>query len=71
MKEKLSYHLTSLGFNVVGVAETSPNKGFIFSVKKDPNLDLQTLANFENLILDGFTYRGELNDIIYVFPKED
>lgn len=71
LKEKLSSHLTSLGFSIINVAETSPNKGFIFSVKKDNNDALKTISNFENLILDGFTERGDFNDIFYVFPKED
>jgi len=73
LRDELFTHLVDLGFLIKEVSETSPNKGFIFSVKTKSMDLLKKLETYKTLIFDGYTPVGDNGDynVFYIFPKED
>ncbi len=68
LRDSLKNHLISLGLFIEDISETSPNKGFLFTVKADNTDIFKNLDNFESLIFDGYTSRGEFFDLVYIIP---
>jgi len=71
MRDRLYNHLVNLGFLIKDSGETSPNAGFIFSVKSEEPELLKKLDTFENLLFSGYASKskGCEYDLVYVFPK--
>jgi len=62
-----------MGFTVYEQRETSPNLGFIFTVKTESPDLLKKLKNFKTLIFDGYTFEGSTDsyEVVYIFPKDN
>jgi len=74
LRDATSSYLSNLGFVVLEILETYPNKGFLFSVKTKNPVLLEKLENFKTLIFEGYVAKEDADDeyhIVYVFPKED
>lgn len=69
LRDELSSQLTSLGFVILGVVDTSPNKGFIYTVEVTDTELLKKLATYKTLIFDGYTAQGAVGvyEVIYIF----
>jgi len=69
LKDSLMGYLSLLGFTIIGVGDTDPNKGFICSVTTEDEDILKKLENHENLIFDGYTGSEGNYEVVYIFPE--
>jgi len=69
--ETINTNLQELGFDVVSYKETTPNKSLLFTVKTEDPSFLDNVQDHKGVIFDGYSARGDLYDLVYVFPKED